>query len=84
MSRADPDWRFATRAIHGGYDAAAHQGALNPPIYWSSTYAFDSAEQGAARFAGEEPGMIYSRVTNPTVANLEHRLAALENGEAAS
>ncbi|MFA5083488.1 MAG: aminotransferase class I/II-fold pyridoxal phosphate-dependent enzyme, partial [Hydrogenophilaceae bacterium] len=60
-----------------------HQGALNPPIYWSSTYAFDSAEQGAARFAGEEPGMIYSRVTNPTVANLEERLASLENGEVA-
>ena len=76
-------WRFATRAIHGGYDAASHQGALNPPIYWSSTYAFESAEQGAARFAGEEPGMIYSRVTNPTVANLETRLASLENGEAA-
>jgi methionine-gamma-lyase len=76
-------WRFATRAIHAGYDAASHQGALNPPIYWSSTYAFDSAEQGAARFAGEEPGMIYSRVTNPTVANLETRLASLENGEAA-
>lgn len=83
MSDKNPKWRFATRAIHGGYEAAHHQGALNPPIYWSSTYAFDSAEQGAARFAGEEPGMIYSRVTNPTVANLEERLASLENGEAA-
>ncbi|TCJ16345.1 methionine gamma-lyase [Parasulfuritortus cantonensis] len=83
MSQQDSAWRFATRAIHGGHDAAGHQGALNPPIYWSSTFAFASAEQGAARFAGEEPGMIYSRVTNPTVANLETRLAALENGEAA-
>ena len=83
MSDKNSHWRFATRAIHGGYDAAVHQGALNPPIYWSSTYAFDSAEQGAARFAGEEPGMIYSRVTNPTVANLEERLASLENGEVA-
>lgn len=83
MSTSHPAWRFATRAIHGGHDAAGHQGALNPPIYWSSTFAFASAEQGAARFAGEEPGMIYSRVTNPTVANLETRLAALENGEAA-
>lgn len=84
MSDTNNDTRrhFATRAIHGGYDAASHQGALNPPIYWSSTFAFDSAEQGAARFAGEEPGMIYSRVTNPTVANLEERLASLENGEA--
>jgi methionine-gamma-lyase len=83
MSEQNAHWRFATRAIHGGYQAAAHQGALNPPIYWSSTYAFASAEQGAARFAGEEPGMIYSRVTNPTVANLEERLASLENAEAA-
>ncbi len=76
-------WRFATRAIHTGYQAASQQGALNPPIYWSSTFGFDSAEQGAARFAGEEPGMIYSRVTNPTVQILEQRLASLENGEAA-
>jgi methionine-gamma-lyase len=74
---------FATNAIHKGYNPASHQGALNPPIYWSSTYAFDSAEQGAARFAGEEPGMIYSRVTNPTVQMLEERLAALEGAEAA-
>jgi methionine-gamma-lyase len=74
---------FATNAIHAGYLPADHQGALNPPIYWSSTYAFDTAEQGAARFAGEEPGMIYSRVTNPTVKMLEARLAKLEGGEAA-
>lgn len=74
---------FSTRAIHTGYDPMSHHGALNPPIYWSSTYAFESASQGAARFAGEEPGMIYSRVTNPTVQMLEERLAALEGGEAA-
>ena len=74
---------FSTQAIHAGYAPASHQGALNPPIYWSSTYAFDSAEQGAARFAGEEAGMIYSRVTNPTVQMLEERLAVLEGGEAA-
>jgi methionine-gamma-lyase len=73
---------FATKAIHAGYDPSAYQGALNPPIHWSSTFAFDSAEQGAARFAGEEPGMIYSRVTNPTVQLLEGRIAALEGGEA--
>lgn len=74
---------FATQAIHAGYGPMSHQGALNPPIYWSSTYAFETAAQGAARFAGEEPGMIYSRVTNPTVQMLEERLAALEGGEAA-
>jgi methionine-gamma-lyase len=74
---------LATRAIHAGYDASAHQGALNPPIFWSSTFAFDSAEQGAARFAQDEPGMIYTRITNPTVQLLEERLASLEGGEAA-
>lgn len=74
---------FPTKAIHAGYDPMSHHGALNPPIYWSSTYAFETAGQGAARFAGEEPGMIYSRVTNPTVKMLEERLAALEGGETA-
>ena len=74
---------FATQAIHAGYEPKQAHGALNPPIYWSSTFAFETAGQGAARFAGEEPGMIYSRVTNPTVQLLEQRLAALEGGEAA-
>jgi len=74
---------FPTKAIHAGYDPMSHHGALNPPIYWSSTYAFETAAQGAARFAGEEAGVIYSRVTNPTVKMLEERLAALEGGEAA-
>jgi len=74
---------FSTQAIHAGYAPMTHQGALNPPIYWSSTYAFENAAQGSARFAGEEAGMIYSRVTNPTVQVLEERLAALEGGEAA-
>jgi len=74
---------FSTKAIHAGYDPMSHRGALNPPIYWSSTYAFENAAQGAARFAGEESGTIYSRVTNPTVQMLEERLAVLEGGEAA-
>ncbi|NIE84797.1 MULTISPECIES: methionine gamma-lyase [unclassified Burkholderia] len=81
MKIASPS--FSTRAIHTGYQPTSHHGALNPPIYWSSTFAFESAAQGAARFAGEEPGMIYTRVTNPTVQLLEERLAALEGGEAA-
>lgn len=73
---------FATRAIHSAYDRKSHQGALNPPVFWSSTFAFESAAQGAARFAGTEPGMIYSRVTNPTVQMLEERLAELEGAQA--
>jgi methionine-gamma-lyase len=49
----------------------------------TSTYAFDTVEQGAARFAGEESGHIYSRISNPTQSLLEERLADLEGGEAA-
>ena len=82
MTDPAPDHDFSTRAIHAGYDGQAHQGALNPPIFWSSTFAFESAAQGAARFAGTEPGMIYTRVTNPTVQTLETRLAELEGAEA--
>ena len=74
---------FATRAIHHGYDAYDGHGSLNPPVYMSSTYTFPTVEDGAARFAGEQAGFVYSRVGNPTTALLEARLAALEGGEAA-
>jgi methionine gamma-lyase len=74
---------FATRAIHHGYDPLDYHGALNPPLFLTSTYAFDKSSTGSARFAGEEPGYIYHRVGNPTVAILESRLAELEGGEAA-
>jgi methionine-gamma-lyase len=73
---------FATRAIHSGYDPLEHKGALNPPVYMSSTFAFDSAEQGGRLFAGEESGYFYSRISNPTLALLEQRLATLEGAEA--
>lgn len=74
---------FATRAIHHGYDPSSHHGALNQPVYLSSTFSFSSAEEGAARFSGDEPGYFYTRVSNPTLALLEARLASLEGGEAA-
>lgn len=74
---------FATRAIHGGYDRDRHHGALNPPVYLTSTYAFPSIGEGSARFAGETDGYVYGRVGNPTVAALEARLCALEGAEAA-
>lgn len=74
---------FATRAIHHGYDAYAGAGSLNPPLYLSSTYTFPCTADGSARFAGEQPGYVYSRVGNPTTALLEARLADLEGGEAA-
>ncbi len=74
---------FATRAIHHGYDPYEGPGALCPPIYLSSTYAFPTIAEGMARFAGERPGYVYSRVGNPTTRLLEERLANLEVGEAA-
>jgi len=74
---------FSTRAIHTGHDPQQHHGALNPPVYLNSTYAFDSAAQGQKRFLGEELGYVYSRVGNPTETVLEEKLADLEGGEAA-
>ncbi|UVW35813.1 methionine gamma-lyase [SAR92 clade bacterium H455] len=74
---------FATRSVHAGYDSSANEGSLNPPIYMTSTYAFDNVEQGAGRFSGEEKGHFYSRISNPTQEILESRLADLEEGEAA-
>lgn len=74
---------FSTRAIHHAYDPYAGHGALNPPLYLSSTYTFPTVEDGAARFAGEQAGFVYSRVGNPTTALLEERIANLEGGEAA-
>jgi methionine gamma-lyase len=81
--RGGPELGFATRSIHAGYDARAHGGALNVPVVLSSTFGFASVAEGQRRFAGEESGLIYSRVTNPTVQVLEARIAALENGAAA-
>ena len=74
---------FSTRAIHHGYDPYEGHGALCPPLYLSSTYTFPTVADGMARFAGEQPGYVYSRVGNPTTHLLEERLANLEGGEAA-
>lgn len=73
---------FGTRAIHAGYEKNQY-GALATPIYQTSTFVFDSAEQGGRRFACEEEGYVYSRLGNPTNSQLEAKLANLENAEAA-
>ena len=73
---------FATRAIHHGYDARTHQGALNPPVYLSSTFSFDTVEAGGAMFDGSAQGHVYSRISNPTLDALERRIANLESAEA--
>ncbi|MGM9923562.1 MAG: methionine gamma-lyase [Bacillus sp. (in: firmicutes)] len=73
---------FETAVIHSGYDAKQHKGSLSVPIYQTSTFVFDNAEQGEKRFAGEEAGHIYSRIGNPTVEALTEKIALLEGGEA--
>jgi len=73
---------FKTRSVHAGSQPDGLHGAVSVPIYQSSTFAFDSAEQGAARFSGEEAGYIYTRMGNPTVAALEEAVASLEGGHA--
>jgi methionine-gamma-lyase len=74
---------FETEVIHGRYFSQEHQGSLVPPLYQTSTFIFDTAEQGENRFAGTEAGFVYSRLGNPTVKILEDKIAGLENGEAA-
>ena len=74
---------FGTKAIHAGNVKDRQYGALTTPIYQSSTFVFDSCEQGGRRFAGAENGYIYTRLGNPTTSVLEDKVAALEGGEAA-
>ena len=69
----------ATRAIHLGYEPSEFRGALTMPMFLTSTYAFETAQQGAGIFAGEEPGYVYGRTKNPTQELLEIRMASLEN-----
>ena len=73
---------FGTVSIHGG-SCKNPYGTLAVPIFQTSTFVFDSAEQGGKRFALEEPGYIYSRLGNPTTTVLEDKIAQLESGEAA-
>ena len=73
---------FSTLAIHHGYNAQDNEGALTPPVHFTSTFAFETAEAGGEMFAGERQGHFYSRISNPTLDLLEKRIAALEGTEA--
>lgn len=73
---------FATRSIHAGHQENQF-GALATPIYQTSTFVFDSAEQGGRRFALEEEGYIYTRLGNPTTTQVEEKIASLEGAETA-
>lgn len=86
QTRHDPDkglssWADDTLAIRSGFERSQF-GEHSEPIMATSSYVYGSAAEAAARFSGETTGPIYSRFTNPTVQLFEHRLAALEGGEA--
>jgi methionine-gamma-lyase len=78
MDKSFPLTGFSSLAIHGGHENNGHH-AHQTPIYASSTYVYDSAEQGMRRFKGEEHGYIYSRWGNPTFTDAEQKIAALES-----
>ncbi len=76
-----PDlYRLETLTLHAGQEPDPTTGARAVPIYQTTSYSFESVDQAAALFNLEQPGHLYSRISNPTVAVLEERLAALENG----
>lgn len=73
-----------TQAIHAGRINDEQFGSLSTPLYQTSTFIFDNAQQGADRFAGESEGFIYTRLGNPTTRQLEMRVAAMEGMEDAA
>ena len=75
--------QFGTKAVHAGEAPCPVTGALDTPIYQSTTFAAASADEMAALYGGERPGYMYTRYGNPTVHALEVKVAALEGGEAA-
>src|SRR5215510_7348197 len=72
--------RFATLSLHAGQRPDAATGARAVPIYQTTSYVFDDTEHAAGLFNLERAGHIYSRISNPTTAVLEERIAALEGG----
>jgi O-succinylhomoserine sulfhydrylase len=81
MPDSDREPGFDTRAVRTGHRRTP-EGEHSEPIFVTSSYVFGSAAEAAARFAGDAPGNIYSRFTNPTVDAFAERLAVLEGGEA--
>jgi methionine-gamma-lyase len=77
MDKNFPLTGFSSLAIHAGHEQDPNYAHL-VPIYASSTYVFDTAEQGMRRFSGQEEGFIYSRWGNPTMAEAEEKIAAME------
>jgi O-succinylhomoserine sulfhydrylase len=82
MSASAHRYRPETRLVHAG-QMRSNFGETSEALYLTQGFVYDSAEQCAARFKGEEPGFLYSRFSNPTVAMFEARMAAFEGAEAA-
>src|SRR5512137_1669535 len=80
---ADRKFGFETLALHAGQIPDPATGSRAVPIYQTTSYVFDSAEHAASLFNLQTFGNVYSRLSNPTVAVFEERMAALENGRAA-
>jgi len=78
-----PNYGFETLQIHAGAQPDPATGARQVPIYQTTAYVFRDADHAAALFNLQEVGYIYSRLTNPTVAALQERLATLEGGAGA-
>ena len=80
MRKLHPNYGFNTLAVHAGTAPDPVTGARSFPIYQTTSYVFDDADHAASLFNLQSPGFIYSRLTNPTVAALEEKLATLEGG----
>src|SRR5271166_6751284 len=76
----DRQFGFSTRALHAGTPPDPATGARAAPLYMSSSFVFDSAEHARELFSLRSYGTIYSRISNPTVAAFEERIASLEGG----
>jgi O-acetylhomoserine (thiol)-lyase len=80
MTNGEREFGFSTRALHAGTPPDPTTGARAAPIYQTSAFVFESTEQAAELFALRSYGHIYSRISNPTVAAFEERMASLEGG----
>jgi len=78
--RGDREWGFRTRSVHAGNRPDAATGARAVPIYQTTSFVFEDAADAADLFALQKYGNIYSRISNPTVAAFEERVASLEGG----
>ena len=80
---ASKTYKFNTKALHSGYQPENNIGSRAVPIYQTTSYMFEDTDSAAALYNLEKGGHVYTRLTNPTIAVLEERVAALEGGTGA-